>query len=481
MLNINVIGTLFVLLVFSGCSVKNIDASFSYKPQKKISEDVNNRIAFISKFEVDDTYLDDSGVSALKLSLEETLKSSGMYSAVQYNYKKSNKNTGVDEYQFVIKPSYTRDFNWLISWPGVYPMPAYWPLQQYHSDISSSVEMIALIGGKKMTKTFTANKEVDVRFYGFFRTSIVEKSLQQVIRKNLKDFKSYLEGEARFAILETANNPIYYADNKSNKSTSIGKANDIKGIINQYAFKETKAKNFDSFALVIGINEYKQNTPVEYADLSAMAFKSLAEKTLGIPKENIITLLNDDATSGQIKAKIELVKELSDAKGNIYVYFAGHGVPGKDGNTYMLPNDMSADSIHLEPNLQLDKIYAKLSKSNAKNVFVFMDSCFSGKDDKGGLLYKGVAPVLRTNKTIIRGNKLTVITAGSSTDFANDYKEKKQRLFTYYLIKELAAGKKNLQKVYSTIKGKVKRTSLMKGIGYKQVPQIFGNSRTNLF
>ena len=256
---------------------------------------------------------------------------------------------------------------------------------------------------------------------------------------------------------------------------------EYKTVAYEYSFKRSRPTNTDSFALVIGINKYKQNTPVEYADLSAMAFKELAEKTLGIPSQNIITLLNDDATSGQIKAKIELVKELSDAKGNIYVYFAGHGVPGKDGNTYMLPNDMSADSIHLESNLQLDKIYAKLSKSNAKNVFVFMDSCFSGKDDKGGLLYKGVAPVLRTNKTIIRGNKLTVMTAGSSTDFANDYKEKKQRLFTYYLIKELAAGKKNLQKVYSTIKGKVKRTSLMKGIGYKQVPQIFGNSRTNLF
>lgn len=243
----------------------------------------------------------------------------------------------------------------------------------------------------------------------------------------------------------------------------------------EYNFVSTTVKKPDSFALIIGINQYKQNTQVEFADLSALAFEELAINTLGIPKENIITLLNDDATSGQLKAKIELVKELADSNGNLYVYFAGHGVPGKDGNTYVLPNDMSADSIHLEPNLQLNNIYSKLAKSNAKNVFVFMDSCFSGKDDKGELLYKGVAPILKRNTENSVDNKLTILTAGGANDFANDYADKKQRLFSYFLIQELASGKTDLNEIYSSIKHNIKRTSLMKGIGYKQVPEISGN------
>lgn len=248
-----------------------------------------------------------------------------------------------------------------------------------------------------------------------------------------------------------------------------------------FDYKINEMKNHDSFALVIGINKYTQNTPVEYADLSAMAFKELANKTLGIPKENIITLLDEQATSGQLKAKIEIIKELADKNGNLYVYFAGHGVPGKDGNTYILPSDMSADNIHLEPNLMLDNLYSQLSKTSAKNVFVFMDTCFSGKDDKGGLLYKGVAPILKTKKTVIDSSKLTVLTAGSSNDFANEYQDKKQRLFSYYLIKELAEGNTNLQEIYSTIKDQVKRASLLKGIGYKQVPQIYGNENISLY
>ena len=178
-------------------------------------------------------------------------------------------------------------------------------------------------------------------------------------------------------------------EKKSNKSTAVYKEKIVqvdneslikiqfnKSIKQAYNFKSTEIKNYDSFALIIGINEYKQNTPVEYADLSALAFEELAITTLGIPKENVITLLNDEATSGQIKAKIELIKELSDNNGHLYVYFAGHGVPGIDGNTYILPTDMSAHNIHLEPNLQLNNIYSKLAQSNAKNVFLFIDSCF---------------------------------------------------------------------------------------------------------
>ena len=293
----------------------------------------------------------------------------------------------------------------------------------------------------------------------------------------LYQYQDKLKTEKRDKLLmETLNN---IKSNNKKQYTNINQNDLIKEQYNtdikpKYSFKNTSKKSYDSFALVIGINKYKQNTSVDYADLSALAFQDLATKTLGVPKENVITLLNDEATSGQLKAKIELIKELADTNGNLYIYFAGHGVPGKDGNTYILPNDMSADSIHLEPNLQLNKIYSKLSKSNAKNVFVFMDSCFSGKDDKGELLYKGVAPILKRNKENSINQKLTIITAGGANDFANDYKDEQQRLFSYYLIKELAQGEMDLEKVYATIKNKVKRTSLMKGIGYKQVPQISG-------
>jgi hypothetical protein len=258
---------------------------------------------------------------------------------------------------------------------------------------------------------------------------------------------------------------------RPNKSTSIGK----------FSFTKLKKTNYNSYALVIGINDYQSSTNVNYADNSALAFSELANKSLGIPKENIITLLNEKATSGQIKTNLEIIKELPEKNGIIYLFFAGHGVPGKHGSSYILPSDMSADAIHLEPQLKLEQIYKRLSTSQASRVFVFMDTCFSGKDDQGNLLYKGVAPVLRTQKTKINSNKLTIFTAGKSSDFANDLEDQQHRLFSYHLINELSKGKKNLNTVYENIRRNVKRSSLMKGIGYKQVPQLYGKSNQKLY
>jgi hypothetical protein len=243
--------------------------------------------------------------------------------------------------------------------------------------------------------------------------------------------------------------------------------------------KSDKIQN-NNYALIVGINNYKENNNVEFADYSALAFEELANTTWGIPKENIITLINSEATSGQLKSKIQLIKELPDKGGKLFVFFAGHGVPGKDGNVYLLPSDMSADAIHLEPNLRVDIIYKTLVTSQASEVYVFLDSCFSGKDDNGDLLYKGVAPVLKVNTVKIPKQKLTVMTAGKSTDFANDFSEKKHRLFSYYLINELASGQTNLQSLYTTIRSKVKRQSLQKGIGYMQVPDFFGDTRKDI-
>ncbi|MDF1878266.1 caspase family protein [Sulfurimonas sp. SAG-AH-194-C20] len=248
-----------------------------------------------------------------------------------------------------------------------------------------------------------------------------------------------------------------------------------------YNFTKTNISQPDSFVLAIGINKYQENPDVAYADKSALAFAELAKTTMGVPKENIITLTNEQATSGQLKAKMELIKELSDSRGNLYIYFAGHGVPGKDGATYILPYDMNADTIHLEPNLRLDKIYAKLAKLDVKKVFVIMDTCFSGKDDDGSLLYKGVAPVLKSKKVKVTSSKLTVLTAGKSTDFANDFESKQQRMFTYYLIDELSKGKSNISEIYPEIQSRVKRSSLMKGLGYKQIPQKYGNTSQKFY
>lgn len=296
---------------------------------------------------------------------------------------------------------------------------------------------------------------------------------------------SAYKSEFRAYVPPKAKTEVVYKEKIIYKGGEISSAKqarmDYEKSAQEFHFKKNPKKNITSYALIIGISDYKVNSNVEYADQSALAFEELAKTTLGIPPENITTLLNSEATSGQLKDKLSYIKKLPEEGDTIYLFYAGHGLPGKDGQVYLLPSDMSADSIDQEPRLQVNNIYQSLSNSLASNVFVFMDSCFSGKDDNKELLYKGVAPVLHVNKMKVENKKLIVMTAGASDEFANDYKDKQHRLFSYQLINELSNGEKDLSKVYKSIKRNVKRISLNKGSGYMQVPQMYGNVTKNLY
>jgi len=251
--------------------------------------------------------------------------------------------------------------------------------------------------------------------------------------------------------------------------------------IDKLLAKKATTPNYNSFALIIGVNKYLNETAVEYADNSAKSFALLSQNVLGIPKENIIMLTNERATSGQIKSNIQLISQLVEEGNKLYFFYAGHGVPGKSGETYILPSDMKADNIELESQLSIKNIYKTFVSSPAKEVLVFMDSCFSGKDDSGSLLYKGVAPILKTKKNIIDKNKLSVFSAGSSSDFANQYVDEEQRLFSYYLMKGMLEGKSNSSELSNYIKINVKRKSLRLGLSYKQIPQYEGKENLIIY
>jgi hypothetical protein len=244
-------------------------------------------------------------------------------------------------------------------------------------------------------------------------------------------------------------------------------------LLEAFSYNKSKKIQKNAFALLIGIGNYMETSDVMYADHSAQAFATLLEVTFGLPKENIMVLINEKATSGQIKVKLEHLKELAEEDSNLYLFFAGHGVPGKDGETYLLPADMKADQIYLEKRLKIENIYKQLNQSSAKQTYLFLDTCFSGKDDSGSLLYEDIAATLLVKKSVVKGSKLTILTAGDFDDFANIYTQKGHRLFSYFLIDELAKGYNNIDDVYSHVRLQVKRHSIKKGVMYKQIPQLY--------
>ena len=106
--------------------------------------------------------------------------------------------------------------------------------------------------------------------------------------------------------------------------------------------------------LAIGINDYADVADVPFADRSAQQFAQIAERLLGAQKQNVIVLTNAEATLGRLRGRIRTMLNRLGPQDQLLFYFAGHGVPGKDGSsTYLLAQDGGSGSYeepaHAQP------------------------------------------------------------------------------------------------------------------------------------
>lgn len=251
----------------------------------------------------------------------------------------------------------------------------------------------------------------------------------------------------------------------------------------EYLLDSSKSveKNENAYAIVFGIEDYLLESNVNYSQNSAKMFIKYAKKLLGVPEDNIWAFVEDRETSaGFIKSEWGQFLSSIPKDATIYFYYSGHGVPGMDGNPYILPSDTNAETVIQDKSFMLNTIYKNLTDTKANKVVAFVDSCFSGKDDNGNLLFGGVAPVLRTNPAKFNENKMILFTAGSSNEFSNQYKRKKHRLFSYFLMKGLARGYDNSIDLYEYLKKNVSNKSRKMGFAYKQTPQLSGLTNSHI-
>jgi hypothetical protein len=233
---------------------------------------------------------------------------------------------------------------------------------------------------------------------------------------------------------------------------------------------------------VIGISKYDQADNIAFASRSAKLFTKVMQKKLGISKRHTYLLLDNKATTARILNNLQIM--LSEVKpgDTIYFYYNGHGIPDpKKGNApFILPSDQIPDFVVQNDKLMLQNIYNKLSSSRAGKVIAFIDSCFSGATD-GKSVIKGVAATRLVPKQVtFDRKKMVVITAGRKTQYSNMYPAKGERLFTYYVMKSILKGRKDIKTLYNEVYVKVKDTSNSFGPLKVQEPTISGNENLKL-
>ena len=220
--------------------------------------------------------------------------------------------------------------------------------------------------------------------------------------------------------------------------------------------------NNNTFAVIIGNEEYDNEVNVPYAANDAKVFSQYVQITLGVPEKQINLITN--ATLNNIRSAVRWLGQAMDicgGKGQVIFYYAGHGIPDeKNLSTYLLPTDGFGTDV--ESGYSLKRLYEELGKMPAKRVTVFLDACFSGAKREGGMMASARGVAIKAKSQAPAGN-MVVFTAAQGDETAYPYTDMHHGMFTYYLLKKLqdTKGEVTLGEMEEYLQTEVKRQSFI--------------------
>ena len=229
--------------------------------------------------------------------------------------------------------------------------------------------------------------------------------------------------------------------NKSNISVQLKRAKNIIKTKNFEYLNPTliKAKVKPSaVALIIGIEDYENTFAAPFAKNDALAFNDFVHFSLGVPKQNIKLLMNDDAGRTNTLTTIAkwLPRIVKEDKSDVYVFFSGHGLASEDGeDLYLLPSDGDPELLE-DSTLLRNSLFKKIAKLNPKSVTVFLDTCYSGATRTNEFLV-AAKPIFIVAEEQDIPPKFTVFSASAGRETAKVLKEAEHGLFSYYMMKGL--------------------------------------------
>ena len=234
------------------------------------------------------------------------------------------------------------------------------------------------------------------------------------------------------------------------------------------------------WGLIIGIEDYAHLPKVEFARKDALIVKEYFIKVLGIPEENIISLIDGDATKARIEGYLlQYIPANINKDTTLYVYFAGHGAPDmKKGDPYLVPYDGDTRFIE-QTGYKLKKFYNDLDNLSIQRSYVFLDSCFSGVANRAAeMLAKGSRPALiQVQNVNLKNNNVVSLSASSMGQTSNSYPETGHGLFTYYLLRALNGDADSdddrwisIKEIFDYVNRNVSRVA--KRMGAEQTPAI---------
>lgn len=179
-----------------------------------------------------------------------------------------------------------------------------------------------------------------------------------------------------------------------------------------------QSKYGNSWALVVGINSYKNASPLLHARSDAESVARMLSEQFGFLEPNIALLLDDEATKETImESFLRYADGDTTDDDRLLVFFAGHGhtVTGKYGEVgYLVPQD--GDPRRLVTLLRWDELTRNAELISAKHVFFIMDACYGGLAIARSLQ----AGSTRFVKDMLSRYSRQVLTAGKADEVVSD-------------------------------------------------------------
>jgi uncharacterized caspase-like protein len=217
----------------------------------------------------------------------------------------------------------------------------------------------------------------------------------------------------------------------------------------------TPGRPAQRWALVIGIGSFtdKNIEPLRYTASDAQSFQdALTDPKIGSFKaDHVHSLLNDQATTKNIKIQLNWLARSAAPDDLVVVYVATHG-SSRDldtvGVNYIITHDteiganIDPDTLYATALPMVDISNAIATRVKARKAAIFLDTCYSGnaalRDPK--MIAPGIknsAPSQATLDHIKQGSGRIVFAAAGTEEESLESDTLKHGFFTYYLVQAL--------------------------------------------
>ncbi|MEH7909604.1 caspase family protein [Rhizobium laguerreae] len=126
--------------------------------------------------------------------------------------------------------------------------------------------------------------------------------------------------------------------------------------------------------LFVGISEYQDMPRLRFPASDAKAMSDTVGRLW--PKTKLHTILDREATERSIRLAMDAVQREVTSEDQVWIYLAGHAVTAS-GQSYFLPADAEVGQPFVN-GLPFSELREWLMRLPAKQVVVFLDTCYSG-------------------------------------------------------------------------------------------------------